>query len=486
MASRKGTLLERDVHQLLKLSGFTPELNKRYRGYEIDVFLNLGKIKIGFECKQYEKSSLVVRNLIHQWDSKNKILKLDRIVLVLIGMSISGKDYLLAKKCNIIIWNENKLNSLSESAIETKIDNKSLLFKELGISPDSKLIQLQPSLPIVPKSKTVREKIGELEREVEVKANELMKARMNGDNDTARELREEIKEIESTIKDLWEYGNPRETFLVSDTIPEDSQAETSDTTGVPENENVDSLNKSKEKGKKHKQVSSKQNKNPIPQSTTRYLDEDINDLSDTIWKSPQTKYHTANTKPKKFSWFWWIVLDIVALVLIIWLLPNNQSNQSEGLTNNDSQVSVGAEVKSIFDTQQNPIVTETWKLVPVRYYKISLNETYFLKIDPQSYNEGKQYYPVLVYNYDGELCKNDPINYNESERENVVRCPARWENPERIQIRKGDSLVVREDIDCKKLNLTSCGDFMNMNIKQDNRIVFVLINETTETRIEVP
>lgn len=39
MASRKGTLLERNVEQILKLVGLKPELNKIYHGYEIDVFL---------------------------------------------------------------------------------------------------------------------------------------------------------------------------------------------------------------------------------------------------------------------------------------------------------------------------------------------------------------------------------------------------------------------------------------------------------------
>ncbi len=39
MASRKGTLLERNVEQLLTLVGLKPELNKIYNGYEIDIFM---------------------------------------------------------------------------------------------------------------------------------------------------------------------------------------------------------------------------------------------------------------------------------------------------------------------------------------------------------------------------------------------------------------------------------------------------------------
>lgn len=98
MASRKGTLLERNVEQLLKLVGLKPELNKIYHGYEIDVFLRYDNRTIAFECKQYEKSSLTVRNLIHEWDSKNKELSLDKIVLVFFGVDLNHAEKELAKK----------------------------------------------------------------------------------------------------------------------------------------------------------------------------------------------------------------------------------------------------------------------------------------------------------------------------------------------------------------------------------------------------
>ncbi|MCK5474874.1 MAG: hypothetical protein KAI53_05710, partial [Candidatus Aenigmarchaeota archaeon] len=136
MASRKGSLLERNVEQLLKLSGFSPQLNKICNGYEIDVFLRYKNLKVAFECKQYERSTLAIRNLIHQWDSKNKELNFDKIVLVLLGCDISSKDYQLAKKYRIIIWGEQKLTALLDKAIEKKIENTSLILKELEIKTD--------------------------------------------------------------------------------------------------------------------------------------------------------------------------------------------------------------------------------------------------------------------------------------------------------------------------------------------------------------
>ncbi len=136
MASRKGTLLEKNVEQLLRLSGFNPQLNKIRNGYEIDIFLRYKNIKIAFECKQYERSTLAIRNLIHQWDSKNKELNFDKIVLILIGCDISSKNYQLAKKYGIIIWDEQKLTNLLDKSIEKKIDNRYTILKELGIKAD--------------------------------------------------------------------------------------------------------------------------------------------------------------------------------------------------------------------------------------------------------------------------------------------------------------------------------------------------------------
>lgn len=136
MASRNGTLLERNVEQLLRLSGFNPQLNKICNSYEIDVFLSYKNLKIGFECKQYERSTLAIRNLIHQWDSKNKELNFDKIVLILIGCDISNKDYQLAKKYGIIIWDEQKLTNLLDKSIEKRIENKYAILKELGIKTD--------------------------------------------------------------------------------------------------------------------------------------------------------------------------------------------------------------------------------------------------------------------------------------------------------------------------------------------------------------
>ena len=139
MLSRKGSLLEKDVERLLKLAGFKPQLNKIYKGYEIDVFLSYTGTKIGFECKQYEKSSLSVRNLIHQWNSKNKEINLTKIVLVLMGCDISAKDRELARKYNITIWDEKKLNNLLDYAIEKKATAQDEIFKEIGVNLDKNI-----------------------------------------------------------------------------------------------------------------------------------------------------------------------------------------------------------------------------------------------------------------------------------------------------------------------------------------------------------
>lgn len=151
----------------------------------------------------------------------------------------------------------------------------------------------------------------------------------------------------------------------------------------------------------------------------------------------------------KTSWLWIVVAGIIVLILLVWIMPNGNNNPE-------------AIVKV-------PIEVEKWKLVTIRYYNITPTE----KVGG--------YYPLLLHNYDGELCKNDPENYTEYERENIVRCPYRWEIPERVQIRFGDSIIVREDDDCEILNLSNCRrDFSHLLTTE--ALLVNLLNETVENR----
>ena len=146
MASRKGSLLEKNLEQLFKLTGFNPELNKFYKGYEIDVFLRIENKYVGIECKQYENSNLSVRNIIHQWDSKNKELNLDKIILVFIGVNISKSDYVLAEKYNIIIWDDHKLSRLINQAIEKKEQFRENLLREMKIIDENEAIHKEDKI----------------------------------------------------------------------------------------------------------------------------------------------------------------------------------------------------------------------------------------------------------------------------------------------------------------------------------------------------
>jgi len=136
MVSRKGTLLEKEVLRLFKLVGFEPEHSKKIESYEVDVFLEYKGFKIIVECKQYEKSSLSVRNLIHQWESKNKILKADRVLLVLVGSEITHKERSLAETYGIKIWNDEKLDTFLDKAIEHKDRIRAEILEDLGIKTD--------------------------------------------------------------------------------------------------------------------------------------------------------------------------------------------------------------------------------------------------------------------------------------------------------------------------------------------------------------
>ncbi len=133
IASRHGTLLERNVEQMLKLIGIKSRCNVIINGYETDVFFQYNKQKIGIECKQREKSSISIRNLIHEWNSKNTEIKLDKIILIIFGYDMTEQDFNLAKKFGITIWDESLFTEMYQEAINNKENAKEVILKRLGI-----------------------------------------------------------------------------------------------------------------------------------------------------------------------------------------------------------------------------------------------------------------------------------------------------------------------------------------------------------------
>lgn len=121
MARKSGSLLERNVSKILTNIGLKPELNKRVNGYEIDVFFTYQLKRIGIECKQRDKGSITVRNLIHEWHSKNSILKFDRIVIALYGVDPSASDRALAKKYGIYILDEDDVEKAMDESYHKKM-----------------------------------------------------------------------------------------------------------------------------------------------------------------------------------------------------------------------------------------------------------------------------------------------------------------------------------------------------------------------------
>lgn len=133
MASRQGTLLEQNVENIFNSLGFHTERNIKKKGYEIDVFCKRGETEIIIECKQYEKSSLTIRNLIHQWADKNAEIGADKVILVLYGINIKSSDINLALNRNIILWDEKILQKYTSLVIKDKEEALKKLNQEMNL-----------------------------------------------------------------------------------------------------------------------------------------------------------------------------------------------------------------------------------------------------------------------------------------------------------------------------------------------------------------
>lgn len=138
MGTRQGTLLEQDVVNIFELAGFKVKHQHKINGYEIDTYAKKDNLTIACECKQYEKSDINIRNLIHQWDSKNKEIKVSRILLVFYGVEISLQEYRLAKKYNIILWEGKDVFKYRDLLNENRKKGSEILLKDFKLNKISK------------------------------------------------------------------------------------------------------------------------------------------------------------------------------------------------------------------------------------------------------------------------------------------------------------------------------------------------------------
>ncbi len=132
----KGGALEKNVEFVFQSAGFETQRNVKLAKYEIDVLAKIGDRNIVIECKNYQNSNLVIRNLIHQWNSKNQIIKANKIIIVLAGISIKQSDRELAGKFYIELWNESDITDLFNLSLKPNELREKLLSK-ISLKPVS-------------------------------------------------------------------------------------------------------------------------------------------------------------------------------------------------------------------------------------------------------------------------------------------------------------------------------------------------------------
>lgn len=130
----KGSALEKSIGFIFNSAGFETINNTHIAKYEIDVLVKVGDRDIVVECKNYQNSSLIVRNLVHQWSSKNKIIKASKIILVIAGAKVKSSDQKLAQDLDIEIWDDDIISELFNLTLKP-LDLREKLIKMIDFKP---------------------------------------------------------------------------------------------------------------------------------------------------------------------------------------------------------------------------------------------------------------------------------------------------------------------------------------------------------------
>lgn len=123
----KGDALEQNVEYLFKTAKFKTSRNVKKASYEIDVLAELGDRRIVIECKNYQSSSVTIRNLLHQWSSKNRIINAHKVILVIARVTIKESDKELANSLDISLWGEEDLAELFKESLKPETFRQKLL-----------------------------------------------------------------------------------------------------------------------------------------------------------------------------------------------------------------------------------------------------------------------------------------------------------------------------------------------------------------------
>lgn len=131
-----GDALELSVEHIFKVANFKTSRNVKIAGYEIDVLAEVGDRSILIECKNYQNARFTVRNLIHQWKSKNEIIRANKIIIVIAGFEIKQSDKDLANDLDISLWDQDTLTKLFNLSLKPE-ELKDLLLEDISFKPIS-------------------------------------------------------------------------------------------------------------------------------------------------------------------------------------------------------------------------------------------------------------------------------------------------------------------------------------------------------------
>lgn len=130
---RQGSLLENSVKRIFDSAGFKTEQNAWKEGYEIDVLAKYKGYVIAVECKERQSSGLIVRNLIHEWSGKSKELKIDKVLIVVYGKTVTPEDKTLAKERSMSLWGNKDVDYFLDLAMKNDENLSTMILDNMEI-----------------------------------------------------------------------------------------------------------------------------------------------------------------------------------------------------------------------------------------------------------------------------------------------------------------------------------------------------------------
>jgi predicted transcriptional regulator len=132
MGEENTELLKKEIAGMFESAGFDVKLENDVLSASIDLQREEEDFRVICVFRDMNTED-VFRHFIQNVEEKNKEIKANKVIVVILGLEVLGEDRAVAEENDIIVWEKENIDEMLDCFREDKDDGVSKLMSVLGI-----------------------------------------------------------------------------------------------------------------------------------------------------------------------------------------------------------------------------------------------------------------------------------------------------------------------------------------------------------------